>query len=523
MHFMTFDDRDPLWDRWLAAQPTGHVLQLRRWARLKEQFGWRSRLVTLPDAQGGIAAGASILLRRMAGLTLAYAPRGPVVDWRNAAAVADLLAQMQATSRQAGAAVLKLEPNLPDTPANRQLLTGYGLRPSPQTIQPPSTIIVDISVAPDAILAQMKSKWRYNVRLAERKAVRVRAMSRADLPAFHALMAETGVRDHFAVHDNAYYDAAFDLLTPEHAVYLLAEYDAAPLAAIVVALAGDTALYLWGASSERERNRMPNHALQWAGMQWAKARGATRYDLWGIPDPVGQVAQGDAQRRRQRRAERRPAAGCRGVPKHGAVGRLSLQTGVRRRRGAFHRRVGPAGGPRRLSGLQPRSRRVCAAKGWPRRAHGRAANRRTHAGGRGRRVAGSAGRAAPRLTSCKAGSGAPSRGRRSGGRSATRCVRLPEARRVQLLWRQIGPYAPARVAYIPKGPVVDWANPDLVDATLAAVEMQARRLGCIFVKIDPDVREDTTTGPAGAACAAAARLAFQRRSRFSSRTRRPPT
>jgi peptidoglycan pentaglycine glycine transferase (the first glycine) len=57
-----------------------------------------------------------------------------------------------------------------------------------------------------------------------------------------------------------------------------------------VALAGKTAVYLWGASSERERSRMPNHALQWAGMQWALAHGATRYDLWGIPDDLGRLA-----------------------------------------------------------------------------------------------------------------------------------------------------------------------------------------------------------------------------------------
>ena len=279
---MISEAQDFSWDKWLMARPDGHVLQLRRWARLKEQFGWRSRLVTLPDGQGGIAAGASILLRRMAGLTLAYVPRGPVVDWQDAAQVRELLGQMTAASRDAGAAVLKLEPNLPDTPANRRLLAGYGLRPSRQKIQPPSTIVVDISGEPDAILAQMKSKWRYNVRLAARKEVSVRPMTRADLPVLHALMAETGTRDQFAVHDDAYYDAAFDLLTPEHGVYLLAEYAGAPLAAIVVALAGDTAVYLWGASAERERSRMPNHALQWAGMQWAKANGATRYDLWGL-------------------------------------------------------------------------------------------------------------------------------------------------------------------------------------------------------------------------------------------------
>ena len=71
---------------------------------------------------------------------------------------------------------------------------------------------------------------------------------------------------------------------------LLAEYENEPLAAIVVAAVGGTACYLWGASSDHERSRMPNHALQWEGMRWARDRGATRYDFWGIPDDIGKLA-----------------------------------------------------------------------------------------------------------------------------------------------------------------------------------------------------------------------------------------
>ena len=44
---------------------------------------------------------------------------------------------------------------------------------------------------------------------------------------------------------------------------------------------------MWGASSSLERQRMPNHALQWAGITWAAGRGCASYDLWGIPDEVG--------------------------------------------------------------------------------------------------------------------------------------------------------------------------------------------------------------------------------------------
>ena len=140
----------------------------------------------------------------------------------------------------------------------------------------------------------MKSKWRYNVRLAERKGVTVRQSEAADLDTFNGLMAATGARDKFGVHAPGYYAAAFDLLTPGNGAFLLAEAEGRAIGAIVVGLCGDSAWYLWGASSNDERNRMPNHALQWAGIRWAKARGARRYDFWGIPDDVGKIAAGMA-------------------------------------------------------------------------------------------------------------------------------------------------------------------------------------------------------------------------------------
>ena len=281
---------DESWDRWVATRPDAHVLQLAGWAQLKQRFGWRRACVALAAAGPDLHAGAQLLLRRSAGLTLAYAPRGPLTDWHDVALTTDLVDALRSGARRAGAAILKIEPDLADTAEHRMLLHEYGFTPSRQTVQPPSTVVIDIGGEEDAILQRMKSKWRYNIRLAERKGVTVRAMTRADLPAFDALMQLTGQRDGFAVHSPAYFAAAFDLLAPHHAVFLLAEFEGQPLAAIVVAAAGPSACYLWGASSDRERNRMPNHALQWAGMQWARAHGATHYDLWGIPDDIGRLA-----------------------------------------------------------------------------------------------------------------------------------------------------------------------------------------------------------------------------------------
>ena len=68
------------------------------------------------------------------------------------------------------------------------------------------------------------------------------------------------------------------------AALILAEHEGDPLAGIMVFAAGKSAWYLYGASSNVKRNLMATYGVQWQAIQWAKARGCTVYDLWGIPD-----------------------------------------------------------------------------------------------------------------------------------------------------------------------------------------------------------------------------------------------
>jgi peptidoglycan pentaglycine glycine transferase (the first glycine) len=294
----SFTPADMEWDAFAAAHPYGHVLQTSRWARLKSGFGWdagRAVVRAGPGTDAPIVAGASLLFRRLPwGQTLAYAPKGALVDWHDAAQVRVLLAEVRRVCRARRAALLKIEPDLPDSPDLSQCLASYGWRPSPQRVQPLSTIVLDMADDPETILARMKPKWRYNIRLAERKGVTVRAGGKADLPAIQKLLEVTGARDGFGVHDPSYYAAATDLFTEGDApspadlmTWLVAEHEGELLAAIAVFGFGRAAWYMWGASGEESRNLMPNHALQWAAMQWARARGCTVYDLWGIPAEVG--------------------------------------------------------------------------------------------------------------------------------------------------------------------------------------------------------------------------------------------
>ncbi len=285
-------DADAAWDAFLARRPDGHVLQTSRWAQLKADFGWRAQRVmlrTIPRDDAPILGGAGILFRGLPwGQTLAYAPKGPAVDWADPTQVRAVVTMAREAALKQRAALLKIEPEQPESQALAEQLASLGFRRSPQRVQPLSTIHLDLTGSEEALLARMKPKWRYNIRLAARKGVNVREGRPTDLPAIQSLMEATGLRDRFAVHSAAYYARASELFAPVGlATWLLAEADGVLLAAIAVFALGRNAWYMWGASADEGRNLMPNHALQWAAMCWARARGCDTYDLWGIPDEVG--------------------------------------------------------------------------------------------------------------------------------------------------------------------------------------------------------------------------------------------
>ncbi len=154
---------------------------------------------------------------------------------------------------------------------------------SKQNIQPPRTIIVDIRGSEEDILARMKQKCRYNIRLAEKKGVTVHAWD--DLDGFYKMIQVTGGRDGFGVHSLEYYRRAYELFHPTGICELLvAEFENKPLAALMVFGRGKRAWYIYGASDDEERNRMPTYLLQWEAMRWAKTHSCEEYDLWGVPD-----------------------------------------------------------------------------------------------------------------------------------------------------------------------------------------------------------------------------------------------
>ncbi|NPV66327.1 MAG: peptidoglycan bridge formation glycyltransferase FemA/FemB family protein [Anaerolineae bacterium] len=290
------------WDAFVSAHPQAHILQLPDWGALKARFGWRTSCVALA-AGNQLVAGAQILYRPLPLRLgcLAYIPKGPLTPpgwWEAPEQLAPLWAAIHAEARRQGAHWLTVEAPDPAVPADGDIPTGAaeapryaaalsaaGFRPALHSIQPVRTIVLDIRATPEDILARMKQKTRYNIRLSEKKEVTVRRATAADLDSFVAMMQITGQRDAFGVHAPDYYRTAYDLFAPAgRAALFIASYAGQDLAGVMAFALGRTAWYFYGASTNEERNRMPTYAAQWAAIQWARERGCAIYDLWGVPD-----------------------------------------------------------------------------------------------------------------------------------------------------------------------------------------------------------------------------------------------
>jgi len=263
------------WDLFISNHPEAHILQTRSWGDLKSAFGWKPKYVQVGEL------GALILFRRLPlGFSVGYIPRGPVGNGR----WADFWPEVDQLCRKEQAIFLRVEPNVWEpVPEDFTAIQLPGFVESVQTVQPPRTILIDLERSEDDILMGMKSKTRYNIRLAKRKDVIITQSE--DVALFHRMMLSTGERDEFGIHSLAYYQRAFTSFEPLGAcVLLIAEYQAQPLAGLMAFAHGDTAWYFYGASTDEERNRMPTYLLQWEAIRWAKSKGCQVYDLWGVPD-----------------------------------------------------------------------------------------------------------------------------------------------------------------------------------------------------------------------------------------------
>ncbi|MCL2044188.1 MAG: peptidoglycan bridge formation glycyltransferase FemA/FemB family protein [Treponema sp.] len=278
-----------------ACENADSFLQSAIWGRFKSRFGWKANAYIVEWTESG-SKPLLVLSRRIApGIVMAYIPWGPELP-------AGFPAAPAARAEAAADLAHTLRPLLPrktvfirfDPPwfitegdDNALLEIPAPLKRAAADIQPPDTVLIDLTPLPDEILAAMKPKWRYNIGLAAKRGVSVETTvggSGQDKPieVFYRLLSDTAGRDGIAIHHLGYYKTLFTEQGIEIRLYT-AWHEGDAIAANVVLFRNRQATYLYGASANIKRNLMAPYALQWRAMLDAKALGCTEYDLFGIP------------------------------------------------------------------------------------------------------------------------------------------------------------------------------------------------------------------------------------------------
>ncbi|MBR5542874.1 MAG: peptidoglycan bridge formation glycyltransferase FemA/FemB family protein [Oscillospiraceae bacterium] len=276
------------YEAFVSSHSKGHFLQSYAWSKQKPEWIWEGFFVRNED--GNICGAMSVLIRRVPHLpySIMYGARAPVCDIHDADVLAELMEGAKQLAAKYKAYCLKLDPDVSvnDTEfADIMSGLGFNRRDTGKNfsgIQPRFVFRLDIDgKSEDELMSSFHSKTRYNIRVAERKGVEVRTCGKEAVGDFSEMMLETGVRDNFVVRNREYFENMLDNLGSSCRLYM-AYSGETPIAGTLAVHYGDKVWYLYGASSNKYRNFMPNYLLQWSMIQWAVSLGCKLYDFRGV-------------------------------------------------------------------------------------------------------------------------------------------------------------------------------------------------------------------------------------------------
>lgn len=297
------------WDECIKDFPGAHFLQTSLWAEVKLENGWEPFYLIWKDLDGILYAGAMVLERsekimNYFSVKVHYCPKGPLFTTKSKEAINEVLQGLQNFSKKRNGLFIKIDPDFV-TDIQAEDIENYSFLDfdsgypkllkmnkwveSKEQIQFRNTIILSLAKSDDQLLKQMKQKTRYNIRLSERKGVQVRIGNIDDLEALFILYAETALRDHFVIRSKKYYINLWKRFYEAGlSEAIIAELDGELLAAVIIYYFSGKAYYVYGMSSDKNRNLMATYLLQWKAIQRAREKGCYVYDFWGAPEELNE-------------------------------------------------------------------------------------------------------------------------------------------------------------------------------------------------------------------------------------------
>lgn len=225
-----------------------------------------------------------------------FVPRGPLLKYpiiNNQSSnntqysipnIQKFIKKMILVAKESSVGWVRIEPQTEkDLAMIREAARGeYKVVKSKKDHEPAQTIMLDLAKSEEELLADMKQKTRYNVRLAGKKGVIIeKSKSKEAIESFLSLTKITAQRDRITPHPNWYYQKMLETIPEENLHLYIARYEGKIICANLVSFYGGVATYLHGASANEHRNVMAPFALQWTAILDAKKEGYEKYDFGG--------------------------------------------------------------------------------------------------------------------------------------------------------------------------------------------------------------------------------------------------
>lgn len=289
------ENEEQKWSDFLKNHPLATVNQAPEWGHFQAKIPYRGKywIVVVEENDKIIAGNLIIRFPLPKGYTWLYGSRGPVLDYKSpkAAEIINLIAgEVREIGKAENSVFFRIDPPLLIEEPEVKLPKFYSHH---EGFYPEHTLILDLTASEEEILAQMKPKGRYNIKVALKNGVTIRTADpqntkqfAEDIDNYHRIMLETTARDGFQGHRKGFYhDMVKTLSEAQICKMYIAEYQGKTVAALISTLYQDTAIYYYGVSSNEHRNVMAPYLLQWEAIKESKSLGLSKYDFLGISPP----------------------------------------------------------------------------------------------------------------------------------------------------------------------------------------------------------------------------------------------
>lgn len=272
----------------------GDFQQSDSWANVKNL--WERVVINYKDDEDVILASMSILVRKIPifGYFM-YVPRGPIGEYESLDVMSFFKNALDELNKKYHAFAVVIEPNIKnEDEAFKKTVKESGFKINnnamnfSEAIQARHNFRINLKdKTEEEVFNNFTSKTRYNIRLAKKKGVIIKKIGIDGLNDFYKLMEITGKRDNFGIRKKEYFKKIMTSFKDNASIYT-AYYNDTPLASALMINYGKTTTYLYGASSNEERNKMPTYLLQWTMIKDAIKEGMFTYDFRGVKMDEGE-------------------------------------------------------------------------------------------------------------------------------------------------------------------------------------------------------------------------------------------